>query len=103
MLNINLDAKDIESAVVEAILKASIGDALRKAIEKTLVDSGWNKQTVFQNAVNEVVANAVRDILRSDEWKAKIEAHVRAKLEAMPMDEICGKVLDRISEATYER
>ncbi len=75
-MEVNIDSKVIQDAVVKAITDSTIGDAIKEAIQKALTEEkSYNSGTIVENAckteVNRIVTVLIREELETRKEKIR--------------------------------
>lgn len=97
-MELKIDAQAINDMVADAILKSAIGDAVKKAIEKELVNLNKSYDNPLEAVIRNHVAGIVRDVLVKEHGemiRQKISAALASKLSADFIDRVCEKATDR--------
>ncbi len=87
-MEINIDTKDIQEAVVKAISDSAIGEQVTKVIQEqfTAKKNSWDSETMMEAAISEEIRRVISLILREEIESKKEE--IRALVTPMLTDEI---------------
>ena len=95
-MDFKVDAKDIEKAVVQAVVDSSIGDEIRKAVEDQI-----KGLTGYDGAVKKIVASEFAKLLQSlirEDYREQIETIMREKLTDEMMSTIFQAAWDAMMD-----
>lgn len=104
-INLNIDPKEVEQAVAQAVLASSLGTILQEVIKEKSMDSGYGRNT-FKDAISrkvdsivmEAVANHIQ-MNHAEKIKQMIAGYmtdqVLSELIKKAWDTLMGKINDR--------
>jgi hypothetical protein len=98
MAGIEISPEQINQMVVDAILKSSIGESLRKAIDSQVA----SLTSLYNNPIEAVVKECVMVEMRrlvTIEYHDKIEAMVREKITEFMVTDVVNKAWDAFSRS----
>lgn len=99
-MNINIEPKQIERAIAEAVINSAIGKTIDDVINgelKAMADQ-WNDKSPLKQAIRKEVSNIVYQLVR-DEYSESIKAAVREQLTEKVLLEIVGSAMVKLFEA----
>ncbi len=99
-LNVNVDADAINKMVSDAILKSTLGDAVKKAIDTQLANLTRSYDNPLESVIRMHVADMVREVLRTEHQEAlrqRLVAALAEKLSDEFIDRVCEKAADRFA------
>ncbi|MEE8503968.1 MAG: hypothetical protein V3T26_05915 [candidate division NC10 bacterium] len=98
-IQVQIDAKAVEKAFVEAVLKAGIGARVEEAVNKALtIKAGYDSRTVLEGAMDAEVSRIAREEVR----KQYEEAIIKRVRESFDKDKIM-RIVDSIIEEIVGR
>lgn len=93
-MKINIDTPAIQDAIIKAITESTIGEAIKKAIEKGLSEkTGYNSKTIIENACETEITRIVGILIREELEKRKEDF----KKIVSPL--ITDKIIDEMGHA----
>jgi len=78
-IEVNVNPKDIEKAVTEAIVASSLGGKIKAAVQSVFQNSGYGWSDPIKREVDAVVEQEIRRLIRN-EYEEQIRAKVRERL-----------------------
>lgn len=103
-IKIEIDKDAVQRAIVDAVIKSSIGDELQKAVQKCFEPSsffGADRRSVFEKIVEGEVQRIVGVVVREQLDARKPE--IAEKVKAAISDEVLGKMLGAATDFIFER
>ncbi len=97
-MELNINAEDVNRLVAEAVLKSKIGDAVKAAVAKELVNLSRSYDNPIESVVRNHVAELCREVLRTehgDVIRAKVSAALATKLSDTFIDRVCEQAVQR--------
>jgi len=89
-LNVQIDPKEVERYVADAVLKSAIGPMVEKAINDALKSLGTGYGGPLERAIKDHVQKIILDVV-TEEYGDKIRAAVREYVTDAAVDELVHK------------
>lgn len=93
-LNVNIDPKTIEQYLVDAILKSSIGDAVKESVNRVLKNCQQSYNNPIDAVINQHIGNMVREVLHENH-REEIKEAVTKGLAAKLTDDFIQRVVEQ--------
>lgn len=102
-LNIHVEAEQINKAISEAVLQSTLGDDIRKAIDKVREDlqksAGWFTTAIEKNVQN-CVNREIDKILSESRYNNIIREAIKKKFEAQILEDLVQQFLNKVNIST---
>lgn len=104
-MQVNLDSRQIEQAMVSAIIDSSLGDVIKEEVQKAidgLLKDQFNRRSPIRIAVEAEIQRIVLLLLR-EEYGEKMRDAVREKLTDDAIAKAAGAAIDAFHEKLQGR
>lgn len=97
-MEISIDPQAVNQLVADAILKSTLGEAVKKAVEKEVANltRGWDNP--LELVIRNYLAQMARDVLVSDHQEA-----LRQRLSEALATKLSADFIDRVCEAAASK
>lgn len=99
---VTLDHEGINKYVSDAIIKSALGQKLEEAINRALEPSSYGGKGPIDDVIKTELHNHVRELLRSDAWRPKVEAVVQEELNKVITEEFIQRAVSAVFDKAYE-
>jgi transcriptional accessory protein Tex/SPT6 len=97
-VKVDLNPEDINKMVVEAILKSTLGDEVKKAVQRNVDQLSNTWQNPLDGVIKQHIERAISAVLSAD-----FKDHLRQKVEAKMAGKITDELIDKIIDAAFRR
>lgn len=91
-MELNVDPNDVNKLVADAVLKSAIGEAVKKAVEKEIINLNLSWDNPLEEVVRRHVSEIVWDVLQKEHAPAireRITQVLAAKLSQQFIERVC--------------
>lgn len=96
-MELKIDPEAVNKLVADAVLNSAIGEAVKKAVEKEIVNLTRSYDNPIEAVVRAHVGEIARAVLREEHGEA-IKARLSAALAAKLSDDFIGRVCEKAAE-----
>ena len=102
-IKLDISPEQINKYVADSVLNSLLGEKIKVLIENKLknIDSSWNNP--ISQAVDEVVKDHIKELLRSDEYAVKIKEQVNNHIQEATLTDITSAAWNTFLDAVYNR
>lgn len=97
-MELKIDPEAVNKLVADAVLNSAIGEAVKKAVDKEIVNLSQSYNNPLESVIRNHVAEITRTVLREEHGEA-----IRAKVSASLAQKLSDDFIDRVCEKAAER
>lgn len=91
MISVNLKPEDVNAYITQAIVGSAIGEVMSERIRAALQD--YKVKDAIDKVILQTISKIVGDKIEADqEFRARLEQHVKSKLT----DDVVGSAVDKV-------
>lgn len=96
--HVQVDPQQVNQTVAEAVLKSTLGEAIKKAVEentKYLLNKSWDNPV--EKVIKEVITQEIRRLV-AEEYAEAIRQRVKALVTDQMVERLTGELWDKVIE-----